>query len=89
MDYTPLFNYGVAAIVLALFLVWAQREHDRIVRERDRVWERSDALVDTIHGDLSEAIREATKAIKAREEFEDRVYDVLVDVRRLLERQQP
>ena len=85
VDPSALFNYGVASIVLALFLVWAQREHDRVVRERDRVWDRSDSLVDEIHGDLSEAIQEATRAIKARGDFEDQVYDLLVDVRRLLE----
>jgi len=78
-------NYGAIGVILALFLMWAKQQHDREVERSQHVQKRSDDLVDAIHGDLSHAITEATKAIKAREEFEDRVYEVLIDVRRLLE----
>jgi hypothetical protein len=78
-------NYGAIGVILALFLMWAKQQHDREVERSQRVQKRSDDLVDAIHGDLGHAITEATKAIKAREDFEDRIYEVLVDVRRLLE----
>lgn len=84
-----LVNYGVAGIVLGLFLWWAKHEHDRVVAERDRAIARSDDLVDTIHTDLSEAITAATRAIRAREEFENGIHETLTDVRRLLEGRWP
>lgn len=85
-------RFGLGGVVIALFvlgLIVSKREHDRVIAERDRVWDRSDVLADDIHGAFTEAIQEATRAIKAREEFEDRIYEVLVDVRRLLEGRQP
>ena len=85
MDGTELINFGVAGIVLALFvvgLIVSKKEHDRVIAERDRAWERSDTLTDDVLTKVVPALERAAAAAAALD-------DVLVDIRRLLEGRGP
>ena len=88
MEVAELVNFGLGGVVIGLFVagfIVGRKEHDRVIAERDRAWERADALVDDVHTNVAPALERATEAIKAREHFEERVLEVLTDVRRLLE----
>ena len=89
MDATQaLTTYGPLGIFVVLFvlgLVVGKKEHDRVIAERDRAWEQRDQIIDDVHEKVAPALERATEAIRARENFEDRVLEVLTDVRRLLE----
>jgi hypothetical protein len=88
VDPSELINFGLGGIVIGLFvagLIVGKKEHDRVIAERDKAWDQREQLIDDVHTKVAPALERAAEAIKARETFEDRVLEVLTDVRRLLE----
>lgn len=92
MDPSELINFGLGGIVIGLFvagLIVGKKEHDRVIAERDKAWEQRDTIIDDVHTKVAPALERAAEAIRAREGHEDRVIEVLTDVRRLLEGRRP
>jgi hypothetical protein len=86
-----LVNYGALGIMVAGFVagfVVSKTTHDRVIAERDRAEAQRDAVLDDVLNRVAPALERATEAIKARESHDSEVYEVLVDVRRMLERRQ-
>jgi hypothetical protein len=80
-----LLNYGIAGVMLIVLLAFAHQTIERLIRDRDRAIEKCDTLTNDVFTIFAPAIKEATEAIRARELHDDKIYDVLIDVRRLLE----
>ena len=88
MDPSELINFGLGGIIIGLFVagfIVGKTEHNRVIEERDRAWAQREQLIDDVHDKVAPALERAAEAIKARQHFEDRVLEVLTDVRRLLE----
>lgn len=92
MDPSELINFGLGGVIIGLFVagfIVGKKEHDRVLSERDKAWEQRETLIDDVHDKVAPALERAAEAIKSRQDYEDRVLDVLTDVRRLLEGQGP
>lgn len=82
-------SYGALGLIVLAFLgglVFAKPTVDRLIAERDRAEKRRDEVVADVLGKVAPALERAVEAVKARDVFETDVRDVLVDVRRMLER---
>lgn len=82
-----LVNYGALGVMVAVLLWFAHGQITRLVADRDRAEAQRDALTTKIVDEVGPALAESARAIRAREEYEDAIYTVLVDVRRLMEGQ--
>lgn len=85
-----LLNYGALGLIVIAFLsgmVSAKPTVDRLIAERDRAEKHRDDVLADVLGKVAPALERSIEAIKARDEFENGVREVLVDVRRLLEGQ--
>ena len=88
MDPSELINFGLGGVIIALFVagfIVGKAEHSRVIEERDKAWQQRETLIDDVHDKVAPALERAAEAIKARQEFEAQVLEVLTDVRRLLE----
>ena len=84
-----LVNYGALGVMVLGFvmgLVVAKPTHDQAVKDAEIARQQRDELLDDVFNRVVPAIERATEAVKARDALDDAVNDVLVDVRRLLER---
>lgn len=81
-------NYGALGVIVILFvtgLIHTKPTVDRIVGERDKAEAQRDAVISDVLEKVAPALERAVEAVKAREQFETDVREVLVDVRRMLE----
>lgn len=78
-------NYGVAGVMLVVLLGFAKQTIDRLISDRDRAERQRDEVLRDVLTKVAPAIERSIEAIKARDDRDDEVRDLLVDVRRLLE----
>ena len=82
--------YGPLGLFVVAFmsgLVFAKPTVDRLIAERDRAEKHRDDVLADVLGKVAPALERAVEAVKARDEFDTDVREVLVDVRRMLEGQ--
>jgi len=82
LAYGPL---GIFAVALATGLIVPKSQVDRLITERDEAINHAGVLANDVVTQVAPMLERATKTIEARESFETEVFEVLVDVRRLLE----
>ena len=83
-----LLNFGALGVIVLLFvtgLIHTKPTVDRIVAERDKAEAQRDSVINDVLEKVAPALERAVEAVKAREQFEVDVREVLVDVRRMLE----
>lgn len=84
-----LLNYGALGVIVVLFvsgLIVPKPTLDRVVTERDKAEGQRDSLLTDVMEKVAPALERAAEAAKQREHFETDIREVLVDVRRILER---
>ena len=84
-----LVNYGALGLIVLAFLgglVFAKPTVDRLISERERAETQRDAMATDMLERVAPLLERAVEALKARDHFESDVREVLVDVRRMLER---
>lgn len=82
-------NYGALGVIVILFatgLIYPKPTVDRVISERDRAESQRDAMAADMLERVAPLLERAVDALKARDQSESDVREVLVDVRRMLER---
>lgn len=82
LAYGPL---GIFSVALATGLLVPKTSLDRVLHERDEATRQRNDLVADVMERVAPLLEQATRTIEARGAFETEVYEVMVDVRRLLE----
>lgn len=82
LAYGPL---GIFAVALATGLIVPKSQVDRLITERDEAISQRNDLANDVVTQVAPMLERATRTIEARESFEAQVFEVMVDVRRLLE----
>lgn len=82
LAYGPL---GVFAVAMAAGLLVPKVHLERVLTERDEAISQRNAVVSDVMDRVAPLLEQATRTIEARGTFETEVYEVMVDVRRLLE----
>ena len=84
LAYGPL---GIFVIAFMSGLIHPKPTVDRLIAERDRAEQQRDSIVTDVLGKVAPALEKAIEAAKSRDAQDLEIHEVLIDVRRWLERQ--